>query len=131
VPEGKWCTLAFTYDSQYLTAFFNGQLEKRPLDPQRDKRTDPYFTKEGPRGGPRGMNPYFHGRGIFKYDPQQHAASKPDGGADFTVGARYAVGSFLGEALRGRLGGLAVFDRALSPEEVQQLHVAAQIERLP
>ncbi len=130
VPVGQWVTLAFTYDSKYIRAYFNGVLEKREIDPVKDKRSDPYFTKEGPDGGSRGMNPYYHGRGIFKYDPAKHAETKPGGAADFTVGARYAVGDMLGEAFRGRFGALAVFDRALSDEEVKALHDAAGVEKL-
>jgi hypothetical protein len=130
VPEEEWCTLGFTYDSQYIAAYINGVLEERPLDAAKDKRTDRYFTKEGPDGGDRGMNPYYHGRGIFKYDPEKHAQTKPDGGADFTVGARYAVGSFFKEATKGRFGGLAVFDRALTKEEMRKLHEAANVEAL-
>lgn len=131
VPEEEWCTLGFTYDSKWITAYVNGVAEPRILDPKADKRTDPYFTQEGPNGGDRGMNPYYHGRGIFKFDPEKHAEKKPGGGSDFTVGARYAVGSMLGEATIGRFGGLAVFDRALSAEEMKALHDAAGIEKLP
>jgi hypothetical protein len=130
VPQEKWCTLGFTFDGKYIRAYINGELDKRELDPVKDKRNDPYFTMEGPDGGDRGMNPYYHGRGIFKYDPEKHAESKPDGGSDFTVGARYAVGSFLKEATIGRFGGLAVFDRALTDEEMQTLHESAGIEGL-
>lgn len=130
VPEEKWCTLGFTYDSQFIRAYVNGVCEPRPLNAMKDKRTDRYFTMEGPDGRDRGMNPYYHGRGIFTYDPEKHAASKPGGGADFTVGARYAVGSFLGEATIGRFGGLAVFNRALTDDEMLQLHQAAAIEKL-
>jgi hypothetical protein len=131
IPVGQWVTLAFTYDSQFIRAYVNGVLEERPLRSQADRREDPYFTKEGPEGGDRGMNPYYHGRGIFCYDPVKHTQSKPGGGADFTVGARYAVGDFLGEALRGRLGGLAVFDRALSDDELRRLHESAHVAELP
>jgi hypothetical protein len=99
-------------------------------NPVKDKRTDRYFMHERPAGGSRGMNPYYHGRGIFRYDPELHAASKPSGGADFTVGARYAVGSFLGEAMKGRFGGLAVFSRALTDQEMKQLHDAAKLPLL-
>ncbi len=130
VPEETWCTLGFTYDSQYIRAYINGVLEVRPLDAVKDKRTDRYFTQEGPGGKDRGMNPYFHGRGIFHYDPKLHAQSKPGGGADFTVGARYAVGSMLGEATKGRFGGLAVFNRALTEAEMKRLHDAANIPAL-
>jgi hypothetical protein len=130
VPEEKWCTLGFTYDSKYITAYVDGVAEPRALEPAKDKRTDRYFTMEGPDGGDRGMNPYYHGRGIFKYDAEKHAKIKPGGGSDFTVGARYAVGSMLGEATIGRFGGLAVFDRALTAEEMKALHDAADVEKL-
>lgn len=94
------------------------------------KRNDPYFTKEGPGGTDRGMNPYHHGRGIFRYDPAKHAITKPGGGSDFTVGARYAVGTILGEATIGRFGALAVFNRALSDPELKNFHDAANIRAL-
>lgn len=130
VPEAQWCTLGFTYDGVYIRAYINGAFEARPLDPVPDRRNDRYFTQEGPGGRDRGMNPYYHGRGIFAYDPAQHAGSKPGGGSDFTVGARYAVGKMLGEATIGRFGGLAVFNRALSDAEMQRLHEAARISAL-
>ena len=129
VPEEQWCTLAFTYDSKYLRAYINGVLDVRPLDAVKDKRNDPYFTNEGPDGKDRGMNPYYHGRGIFKLDPVKHAKTKI-GGADFTIGARYAVGSMLGEATIGKFGGLAIFNRALSDAEIKALHDSTGIEKL-
>ena len=130
VPEDQWCSLGFTYDGKYIRAYVNGLMEERPLDPAKDKRTDRYFTTEGPSGKDRGMNPYFHGRGIFNYDHDLHAVTKPGGGADFTVGARYAVGTMLGEATKGRFGGLAVFNRALTDAEMNRLHDAANIATL-
>lgn len=129
VPEEEWCTLAFTYDSKYIRAYINGVLDERQLDAVKDKRNDPYFTKEGPDGKDRGMNPYYHGRGIFKYDPAAHATTKI-APSDFTVGARMAVGSMTGEATIGKFGGLAVFNRALSDEEIKKLHDAADVETL-
>jgi hypothetical protein len=130
VPEEEWCTLGFTYDGKHIRAYLNGVLDARELDPEQDRRTDRYFTQEGPGGRDRGMNPYYHGRGIFRYDPARHAPSKPGGGSDFTVGARYAVGSMLGEATIGRFGGLAVFNRALADHELQALHAAARVDAL-
>ena len=130
VPTEKWCTLGFTYDSKYIRAYINGRLDELKLDPVKHKRTDPYFTKEGPDGGDRGMNPYFHGRGIFRYDPEKHAQTKPGGGSDFTVGARYAVGSMLREATIGRFGGLAVFNRAVTDAEMKALHDSANVAAL-
>jgi hypothetical protein len=130
VPEETWCTLGFTYDGRFIRAYINGVLDARALDPVKDRRTDRYFTAEGPGGKDRGMNPYYHGRGIFRYDPARHAKTKPGGGSDFTVGARYAVGTMLGEATIGRFGGLAVFNRALSDEEMSKLHEAARVGAL-
>lgn len=129
VPESRWCTLGFTYDSQFIRAYVNGVMEHRPLDPAKDRRSDSYFTREGPGGRDRGMNPYYHGRGIFRYDPKLHAAAKI-APSDFTVGARYAVGSMLGEATKGRFGGLAVFSRALTDAEMRKLHDAANVAGL-
>ena len=130
VPTDQWCSLGFTYDAQYIRAYINGVLDARPLDPVKDKRNDRYFIKGGPDGKDRGMNPYYHGRGIFGYNAEKHAQTKPSGGSDFTVGARFAVGSFLREATKGRFGGLAVFDRALTDDEMKALHDAAHIESL-
>lgn len=127
VPEGAWCTLGFTYDSRYVRAYINGVLDARPLDPANDGRDDPYFTREGPGGKDRGMNPYYHGRGIFRYDAARHARTKPGGGSPFTVGARCAVRRVLGRKTVGRFGGLAVFARAITDEEMGRLHDAAAV----
>jgi hypothetical protein len=127
VPEEQWCSLGFTYDGKYIRAYVNGMLDARSLDPVKDRRTDRYFTREGPGGRDRGMNPYYHGRGIFRYDPAKHTQTKPGGGSDFTVGARYAVGKMLGESTMGRFGGLAVFARALTDAEMKKLHDAANL----
>lgn len=129
VPTERWCSLGFTYDSKYLRAYINGVLEERALDPVKDKRNDRYFTQEGPGGRDRGMNPYYHGRGIFRYDPAKHAGTKI-AGSDFTVGARFAVGSMLKEATKGKFGGLAIFNRALTDAEMKALHDAAKIDAL-
>ncbi len=132
VPEERWVTLGFTYDGKWLSAYINGVLDRHELDPVKHRRTDRYFTREGPGGGSRGLNPYYHGRGIFAYDPEKHAATKPMGGSDFIIGARYAGGSIFpeGAATRGRFGGLAVFNRALSEAEMKRLHDAANIAAL-
>jgi len=129
VPEGRWCTVGFTYDAKYIRAYLDGVLEVRQLDAVKDKRTDRYFTSEGPDGKDRGMNPFYHGRGIFRYDPAVHGTTKI-APSDFTVAARYAGGSMLGEATKGRFGGLAVFNRALTEAEMRQLHDSAKVEAL-
>jgi len=43
VPVGQWVTLGFTYDGRWIRAYFNGVLETRPVDPVKDRRTDPLF----------------------------------------------------------------------------------------
>lgn len=126
VPEEQWCTVGFTYDSKYIRSFVNGVCEPLQLDPVKHKRNDPYFTQEGPDGKDRGMNPYYHGRGIFTYDPVKHATSKIKP-SDFTIGARMAVGSMTGEATIGRFGGVAVFNRALTEAEMKALDDAADV----
>lgn len=130
IPEGRWCTVGFTYDAEYIRAYLNGVMEERALDPVKDRRNDRYFTREGPGGKDRGMNPYYHGRGIFRYDPKLHATTRMPP-SDFTVGARHAAGTMFSDATRGKFGGLAVFNRALTDAEMKALHDAAGVDRLP
>lgn len=132
VPTDEWCTLAFTYDSRYLSAYVNGRLDAHELDPVKHNRQDDYFLKEGPGGNSRGINPYYHGRGIFAYDPEVHPETKPMGGSDFMIGVRYAIGSLFAEGSASllTLGGLAVFDRALDEDEIMALHESANIGAL-
>jgi hypothetical protein len=122
-PVGRWTSMGMTYDGTWLTAYVDGVATPRPLDPVADKREDPYFTAEGPAGGDRGMNPYYHGRGIFDY--AQHADAKPGGGSPFVVGARQVRGEHGAEPLAGALAGLAVFDACLTAETMAGLHQAA------
>ncbi|MEO7318985.1 MAG: hypothetical protein ABIZ56_08360 [Chthoniobacteraceae bacterium] len=72
-----------------------------------------------------------HRRDIFKSNPALHATTQPGGGADFTVGMRYAVGSMPGEATKNCFGALAVFHRALTDAEMKRLHDAANLPALP
>jgi hypothetical protein len=124
LPRDEWMTVGFTYDGQFIRAYFNGVLDAQDSDAERQKRTDPYFTTEGPNGGPRGINPFYHGRGIFVYDAAKHANTKI-APSDFTVGSRLVMGGKLREALIGDMAGLAVFNRALSDEEMKTLHAVA------
>ncbi|WP_225309332.1 LamG domain-containing protein [Larkinella humicola] len=57
-------------------------------------------------------NPYPYAEGIF---------DGGETGSDFTVGAVHRLGA-IGNDFVGQLGGLAVFDRALSAGEIQQIH---------
>jgi hypothetical protein len=127
VPTDQWCTLASTYDAKYIRAYINGKFDTRPLEAEKDNRSDPYFTRGGPGGADRGMNPYYHGRGIFRLDPEE-ARSGRRHGSDFLVGARFALGN-LKQATKGRFAGLAVFSRALTDAEINRLHQATGIAR--
>ncbi|MEM7576955.1 MAG: hypothetical protein AAF328_05705 [Planctomycetota bacterium] len=130
IEVDRWVSVGFTYDGVSLKAFYNGEFEENPgnvNNPSLDGRNDPYFF-EAPGGEYRGINDYYHGRGIFEYDPAIHAATKPQGGADFTIGSRFAVGSALKESMKGQIGGLAVFDRALTQSEMLALHDSANLE---
>ncbi|MEM6459157.1 MAG: hypothetical protein AAF710_07175 [Planctomycetota bacterium] len=117
-PLDRWCSVACTYDGRWLTAYLDGRATPRPLDPVADRRDDQYFTQEGPSGGDRGMNPYYHGRGLYRHDP----AVKPGGGSPFVVGARQVRGRDGSEPLNGLMSTLAVYDRCLSAEALARLH---------
>lgn len=139
VQTNRWISVGFTYDAEYVTAYYDGQLQRRAPKPDEDRRTDAYFTQHGAgyvANAPstytnRGVNPYYHGRGI--YDPES-IDYRSDLGievaapADFTVGTRYVSGNLMGEPLVGNFGGLAVFDRALDADEMSFVHSAAQLE---
>jgi hypothetical protein len=116
--------VACTYDSKWLTAYLDGQATPRALNPVVDKRDDSYFTQEGLSGADRGMNPYFHGRGLYKHD----SAVKPGGGSPFVVGARQVRGRDGSEPLNGQLALLAIYNRCLTPNEIARLHEYADLD---
>lgn len=101
VPFNTWQCVAMSYDNTYATAWLDGRLDTR--EPQ----------------GELGRNPCRYPGGLHK------------GGADFSVGAvaRPAkvesdgrggfveTGGVIANPFTGLLGGLAVYDRALSAEE--------------
>lgn len=99
VPFDTWRCIAMTYDGTFARAFLDGHLDAR---------------------GDR--NPYRYPGGLFDGGPR---------GADFTVGAvprpervdeeRRPHGSVVANTFHGLLGGLAVYDRALSQNELRAL----------
>ncbi len=102
VPAGEWCAVAFTYDGEYIRSYFNGQFEERE-----EELIDHTTGFEGyPEGLRQVKNPYYFPDGIG------------DNGSDFTVGAVF-VNRRIGNFFKGEIGGLAVYDRALSAEEVE------------
>jgi hypothetical protein len=99
VPLGIWQCAAVSYDGLHMRAWLNGRLDER---------------------GER--NPYAYPGGLFDGGPD---------GADFTVGAVqrpesidenfHDHGSIIGNPYYGLLGGLAVYNRALTAEELAAL----------
>lgn len=111
VQRGEWQQVAFTYDGTWIKSYLNGVFEER--EPELISNTKGF---EGyPEGLVQSKNPYYFPDGMG------------NNGSDFTVGAvllRRGMGNFF----RGQIGGLAVFNRALSDEEILGLHFATENE---
>jgi len=104
VQKGQWQFVAFTYDGQYIRSFLNGEFEAREPELIDHTKGFPGY----PEGITHSKNPYFFPEG------------KGNNGSDFTVGA-VLLARGMGNYFRGQIGGLAVFDRALSPDEIGRL----------
>ncbi len=104
VNAGEWSCVAFTYDGEYIRSYLNGKFEAR--EPELIRNTKGF---EGyPEGLMQSKNPYFFPDGMG------------NNGSDFTVGA-VLLKSGMGNFYKGLIGGLAVFDRALSDNEIKSL----------
>lgn len=104
VPANKWCCVGFTYDGEYIKSYFNGTFE-----PREEELIDHTTGFEGyPNGITHSKNPYYFPDGMG------------DNGSDFTVGA-VLLKKGMGNFFKGQIGGVAVFSRALTPEEMKIL----------
>jgi hypothetical protein len=104
VAKNEWQYVAFTYDGKYIKSFLNGEFQ--PREPELINNTKGF---EGfPEGLTQSKNPYYFRDGMG------------NNGSDFTVGA-VLLKSGMGNFFKGLIGGLAVFDRALSENEVENL----------
>jgi len=104
VPANQWVCVSFTYDGRYIKSFLNGEFESR--EPELIDHTKGF---EGYADGlMQSKNPYLFTDGIG------------DNGSNFTVGA-VLVKSGMGNFFKGQLGGLAIFNRALSDDEIKEL----------
>jgi len=100
IEEDQWTMIAFTYDHQALKVYHNGRLDKNP-----------------------NYNPFY-------WDQPIHDGAED--GADFTVAQRsvpswpdYPKGEPGNEVgYGGLLGGLAVYRRALTEQEIKQLYTS-------
>jgi len=100
IPEDEWAMLAFTYDHEAIRVFFNGELDANG-----------------------NSNPFYWDKPIL---------DAGENGADFTVAQRAvrtwpdypqgAPGNKVG--FGGTLGGLAVYNRALTADEMRGLYEA-------
>lgn len=107
VPKGGWACVAFTYDGMYIKSYLNGVFEAR--EPEWIEHTAG-FLKDKPQGIIQQKNPYFYPYGIG------------NNRSDFTVGA-VELKSGMGNFFKGQVGGIAVFDVALSEEEMARLAI--------
>jgi hypothetical protein len=101
IPANTWVCIAFTYDGKYIRSYLNGKFESR--QPELINHTKGF---EGyPEGLTQSKNPYLFPDGIG------------NNGSDFTVGA-VLLKAGMGNYFKGQIGGLAVFDRALTESEM-------------
>lgn len=104
VPANEWVCVAFSYDGTHIKSYVNGVFAAR--EPELIDHTAGF---EGyPNGLTQSKNPYYFPHGIG------------DNGSDFTVGA-VLLKAGMGNRFRGQIGGLAVFDRALTEDEMKKL----------
>jgi hypothetical protein len=103
-PSNQWICIAFSYDGKFIKSYLNGIFERRA--------TELINHTNGFEGYPDGLvqskNPYFYPDGIG------------NNGSDFTVGA-VLLKTGMGNFFRGEIGGLAVFDRALTGRELKNI----------
>ena len=99
INKNEWYMVAYTYDNEYIRVFVNGELDSL-----------------------KNHNPFKWNKPIFKGEQN---------GSDFTVAER-AIKEWSGypeqenppenDGFGGYMGGLAVFDRALSPEQLLDIY---------
>jgi hypothetical protein len=101
IPKNEWVCVAFTYDGKNIKSFLNGKFESR--GPELIEHTIGF---EGyPNGLTQVKNPYHYPDGIG------------NNGSDFTIGA-VSLKRGIGNLFKGLIGGVAVYDRALSETEM-------------
>lgn len=102
VSKDEWVCVAFTYDGAYIRSYLNGRFEARA--PELIDHTAGFLTDQ-PDGLIHAKNPYHYPDGMGLNQ------------SDFTVGG-VQLKRGMGNFFKGRIGGVAVFDRALSEKEM-------------
>lgn len=104
IQKNQWHCVAFTYDGDSIRSYVDGIFERR--EPELINHTTGF---EGLPGGiTQSKNPYY-----FPYGMGNNHS-------DFTVGA-VLLKPGMGNFFRGQIGGLAVFNRSLTADEIQEL----------
>lgn len=104
VPKNEWCCVAFTFDGKFIKSYLNGVFEARGPELINNTKGFPGY----PEGLVQPKNPYSFPYGIG------------NNGSDFTVGAvllKKGIGNFF----KGLIGGIAVYNRALTDEELYEV----------
>lgn len=109
VPPNEWVCVAFSYDGQAIKSYLNGKFEAR--------QAELIEHTKGFEGYPEGL--------IQSKNPYLFAEGMGDNGSDFTVGA-VLLKRGMGNFFKGQMGGLAVFDRALSEKEMKKLVISSK-----
>ena len=104
VLANEWVCIAFSYDGTHIRSYVDGVLEARP--PELIEHTTGFPSY--PNGLVQAKNPYYFADGMG------------NNGSDFTVGA-VLLKAGMGNRFRGQIGGLAVYDRALTEAEMLTL----------
>ncbi|WP_144051831.1 LamG-like jellyroll fold domain-containing protein [Fibrisoma limi] len=104
VPANEWVCVAFSYDGKHIRSYLNGVFQERA--PELIDHTTGFDGY--PNGLTQSKNPYYFPDGMG------------NNGSDFTVGA-VLLKAGMGNRFRGQIGGLAVFDRALTNEEMKTM----------
>jgi hypothetical protein len=105
VEKQQWQCVAFTYDGKEIKSYLNGKFE--PREPELINHT------KGFEGYPDGL--------IQTKNPYHFPAGMGNNGSDFTVGA-VLLKAGMGNFFKGQIGGLAVFNRALTDQEINALY---------
>lgn len=105
VPTNEWSCIGFTYDGEYIKSYLNGIFE-----PREEELINHTKGFEGyPDGLKQSKNPYYFPDGIGS------------NGSDFTVGSVFVHGN-MGNFYKGLIGGIVVFSRSLTEEEMSKIN---------
>lgn len=111
VSHDVWHTVALGYDGTEATAWLDGTLDRR--EPAGAMGGNPFTMPDG----------LHRGTGLFTVG----AVTRPDALRPDGAGGFVDEGSSVANPFVGLLGGLAVYDRALAPEEHRALHAVLNV----